>query len=154
MWSTSLLLNLPLFVKIRFSSDKNIQCQVWMKLVYWIFKFHQCIFAISVWYPPWKKTGPFICTNLILHHPRTLCVKFSWNWFSGSGEEDENVKSLQTDRQIDRQTDRLTMNNRRSVKLTWAFSCAWKLVKFLSDWNTLFKYHLDRILRTFKEIRI
>ena len=24
-----------------------------------------------------------------------LCVKFGWNWPSGSGEKDENVKSLQ-----------------------------------------------------------
>ena len=29
--------------------------------------------------------------------PRMLCAKFSWYWPSGSGEEDENVKSLQTD---------------------------------------------------------
>ena len=35
-----------------------------------------------------------------------LCAKFGWNWPSGSGEEDENVKSLQTDRQTDGQTDR------------------------------------------------
>ena len=27
-----------------------------------------------------------------------LCVKFGWNWPSGSGEKDENVKSLQMDR--------------------------------------------------------
>ena len=26
-----------------------------------------------------------------------LCAKFGWNWPSGSGEEDENVKRLQTD---------------------------------------------------------
>ena len=28
------------------------------------------------------------------------CVKFGWNWPSGSGEEDENVESLQLDRQM------------------------------------------------------
>ena len=33
-----------------------------------------------------------------------LCAKFGWNWVSGSGEEVENVKSLQTDRRTDRQT--------------------------------------------------
>ena len=37
-----------------------------------------------------------------------LCTKFGWNWPSGSGEEVENVKSLQTDRQTDRRTDRRT----------------------------------------------
>ena len=28
-----------------------------------------------------------------------LCAKFGWNQQSGSGEEDENVKSLQTDKE-------------------------------------------------------
>ena len=32
-----------------------------------------------------------------------LCAKFGSNWPSGSGEEVENVKSLQTDRRTDRQ---------------------------------------------------
>ena len=26
-----------------------------------------------------------------------LCAKFGWNWPSGSGGEDENMKSLQTE---------------------------------------------------------
>ena len=30
--------------------------------------------------------------------PTMLCAKFGWNQQSGSGEEDENVKSLQTDK--------------------------------------------------------
>ena len=30
-----------------------------------------------------------------------LCAKFGWNFPSGSWEEDENMKSLQTDRQTD-----------------------------------------------------
>ena len=71
-----------------------------------IFKFHQCIFAICVIISPWKRAGPFIWTNLNPLHLRMLCAKFGWNWFSGSGEEDENVKSLQTDGRTDRQTDR------------------------------------------------
>ena len=54
---------------------------------------------------PWKRAGPFIWTNLNPLHPRMLCAKFDWNWPSGSGE-DENVKSLQTDRQTDGRTDR------------------------------------------------
>ena len=35
-------------------------------------------------------------------------IKFDCNWPSGSGEEDENVKSLQMDGQTDRQMDRQT----------------------------------------------
>ena len=66
---------------------------------------------------PWKRAGPIIWTNLNPLHPRMLCAKFGWNWPSGSGE-DENVKSLQTDGQTDRQT----MDERWSEKLTWAFS--------------------------------
>ena len=46
---------------------------------------------------PWKKVGPFTWSNLDPLHPRMLCAKFGRNWPSGSGEEDENVKSLQTD---------------------------------------------------------
>ena len=57
---------------------------------------------------PWKRAEPSIWTNLNPLHPRMLCAKFGWNWPSGSGEEDENVKSLQTDRQTDRWTDRRT----------------------------------------------
>ena len=71
---------------------------------------------------PWEKAGPFFWTNLIPLHPRMLCAKFGWNWPSGSGEEDENVKSLQTDGQTDRRTDRQTTDDRWSEKLTWAFS--------------------------------
>ena len=52
-----------------------------------------------------------------------LCAKFGWNWLNASGEEDEIVESLQTDVPMDQrgrtyeQTD-----ERRSEKLTWAFS--------------------------------
>ena len=61
-----------------------------------------------------------------LHFPSTkgcLCAKFP---SVGSGEEVENRKSLQTDgrtdRQTDRRTDRQTTDDRRSEKLTCAFS--------------------------------
>ena len=48
---------------------------------------------------------------------KKLCAKFSWNWPSCSGEEDENMKSLQTDGQTDRQTDKRTDGDaRRSEK--------------------------------------
>ena len=57
---------------------------------------------------------PFTWLNLTALHPRILCAKFGWNLPCESGEEDENVKSLQT--------DRWTTDNRQSEKLTWAFS--------------------------------
>ena len=40
-----------------------------------------------------------------------LCAKFGLNWPNGSGEEDENVKSLQTDGQTDR---RRTIGDQKS----------------------------------------
>ena len=61
----------------------------------------------------------FIWTDLNPLHPRMLCAKFGWNWLSGSGEEDENVKSLwqrQRRRQRRRTTDKFW-----SEKRTWAF---------------------------------
>ena len=59
-----------------------------------IFKFHQCDFTICVIISPWPGAGPFILTNLNPLNLRMLCAKFVCNWSSGSGEEDENVKSL------------------------------------------------------------
>ena len=43
---------------------------------------------------PWKRAGPFKWTNLNSLHPMMHSAKFGWNWPSGSGEEDENVKRL------------------------------------------------------------
>ena len=55
-----------------------------------------------------------------------LSAKFGWNWHSGSGEEDENVKKLQTDGQTDRQTT----DDMSSEKHTWGFSsCELKMKK-------------------------
>ena len=72
----------------------------------------------------------FLICNVNLNplHPRMLCAKFGWNWPSGSGEEDKNVKSVR---------QRRTKDKFRSEKLTWAFgsdelknpsriSCWWK----------------------------
>ena len=59
-----------------------------------IFKVCQYIFGMSLLSPLGKGHGPSILTNMISLHPRMLCAKFGGNWPSGSGEEDENVKSL------------------------------------------------------------
>ena len=55
--------------------------------IYWFFiwiptNFYFVIISL------WKRTGPLICTNLNLLHPRMHCAKFGWNWPSGSEEED------------------------------------------------------------------
>ena len=75
------------------------------------------VFSLFHNYLPWKKVGSFIWKNLNLLHPRMLCAKFGWNWLSRSGEEDENVKSLQKDGQTNRQTIRKA---HLSFQLRWA----------------------------------
>ena len=67
------------------------------------------VFLLS---PIGKGYCPSIWTNLNPLHSRKFCAKFDWNWASGSGE---NVKVYKTD-------DRCTTDNRRTMKLTWAFS--------------------------------
>ena len=84
--------------KLKSPSPKDALCQVWLKSVQWFwrwrfYKFRQCILLFYSCFP-WKKAWPFIRTNLNFHYPRMLCVKFGWNWHSGSGEEDEYVKSI------------------------------------------------------------
>ena len=82
-----------------------------------IFKFRQYVFAFFVIISPWKRAWPLIWTNLNSLYPKMICVKFGWNWLSGSGEEDKNVKSLQTKRRTDRRTDgRLTTSDLKRVE--------------------------------------
>ena len=78
-----------------------------------ILSMYFCYFIII---SPWKRVGPFIWTNFNSLHPRKLCTKFGWNWPSGSGEEDENVKSIRQQRQ-----PRQTMDKLWSEKITWPF---------------------------------
>ena len=47
-----------------------------------------------------------------------LCAKFSWNWLSGSGEEDENVKSYDDNNNHDRQI--LIRKADLNLQLRWA----------------------------------
>ena len=48
-----------------------------------------------------------------------FCAKFGWNWPNGSGEEDENVKSLQTDGQTD-EWQQVIRKAHLSFQLRWA----------------------------------
>ena len=98
-----------------------------------IFKWHHPIFCIFVIIPLLKGAWSFIWTNLNPLHPRMICTKFDWIWPSGSGEEDENVKSLQR-----RQRRRQTTDKFWSEKLTWAFGSGelkWKLAKIDKCYN-------------------
>lgn len=48
------------------------------------------------------------------------CAKFGWNWPRGSGEKDENIKSL-CQRRLQRQQKRYAADIFGSEKLIWAF---------------------------------
>ena len=56
---------------------------------------------------------------------------FGWLWSNGSGDEDENVKNLPTDRRIERRTD--ATDNRRSEKFTLTFS----LISWAKMWKKI-----------------
>ena len=97
-------------------SPNHALCQVWLILAqgFWrifflILSTKFCDLLLSPLEKEFK--WPFILRKLNLIHPRMLCAKFGWNWCSGSGEDDENVKSLH--RQIGQ-----TKDDRQSRKRT------------------------------------
>ena len=80
------------------------------------------IHMLSMYFPnfaiisPWKKVWPFIWKPLNSLYPRMLCAKFGWNWPIGSGDEDEIVKMLCTDRYTNRR--RTTGMQKSSIELS------------------------------------
>ena len=96
--------------KIESQSFRDAMCQVWFKLAKWFWRRKflnfviQCIFCYFVIISPWKRVWPFIWTDFNPYQPRMLWAKLGWNLPSGS-REDENVKSLQTDKWTDGQMD-------------------------------------------------
>ena len=74
---------------------------IWLKLAQWFWR-NKFLNFVSVFllfrYHLALEKGQ---TNLNPLNPSMLCAKFCRNWPSGSGEEDENVKSLQTDERTD-----------------------------------------------------
>ena len=90
------------------------------------FKFHQYIFAILKLSLFGKGRGPSFVRS------RMLCVKFGWNWLTGSGEENENVKGLQ---QL--QQGRTTYKARLSFRLRWAKKdkCIIKQINILNNFQ-------------------
>ena len=49
-------------------------------------------FYIFVIISPWKRTWPFIWTNLNFLHSRIMCTKFDWIWAADTGKEDFKKK--------------------------------------------------------------
>ena len=82
--------------------DWNCLCGWWESF---FCNFFPGIFAVLLLSLPMEKSV-FIYLNPL--YPRMLCAKFGWNWHSSPGEEVENMKSEEMDKQ--------------SEKLTWSFS--------------------------------
>ena len=118
------------FNKLKFPSPKDALCQVWLKLIQWFLRRRFCyivnVFLLFDNYLPLEKGGALHLNKLEFPLPRVLCAKFNWNWSSGSGEEDENVKSLQTDGRTDRQ--RTTNDQKSSFELSAQLSLKQLLV--------------------------
>ena len=70
-----------------------------------------------------------------------LCAKFGWNWPSGSGEEDENVKSLRRQQQQRQQQRRWTKDKFWSLKFTWAFGSGELKTTEKNYYNTHLNYY-------------
>ena len=93
-------------------------------------------FRFFVIISPWKSGGALHLNKFESLHPRMLCAKFGWNSPIGSGEEDENVKSLRQQWQWQQNWRRRTMDKFWSVKLTWACGLG-ELKKVLSIFQGL-----------------
>ena len=110
--------------KLESPSPKDALCKVWLKLAQWFWRRRLLnvvnLFLLFHNYLPFEKGVALHLNKLEYPSPKDALCQFGWNWPStrGSGEEDENVKSLQTEGQTDRQTT----DDRWSEKLTWAFS--------------------------------
>ena len=111
--------------KFKSPLSKDALCWVLLKLAVWFLRtrFLNFLHVFSLFRnSPWKRVWSFLyLTNPL--HPRMHCAKFGWNWSSCSSSEDEKVKSSQTDKQTDWQTNgeakRCMTDNRGSEKLTW-----------------------------------
>ena len=80
-----------------------------------IFEKLSMYFRYFVIITPWKRDGPFINLNPLFL--RILCGKFGLNWPSGSGEEDENGKSLrQRPRQLQQRQQRTHFDQKSSLE--------------------------------------
>ena len=108
-------------------------CAVWLKLAQWFWRrrflhFRKYILLFHI-YLPFEKGGALQLNKLESPLPKDALSKLGWNWPSGSGEEDENVKSLQQRRQ----RQRTYFDQKSSLEPYWAqvsynieFQCLYK----------------------------
>ena len=66
--------------------------QVWLKFAQWLCR--RFLNFVNVFSVPWKRVGLCIWSNQNPLIPMMLCETFSWNWPSGSGEEDFYITSM------------------------------------------------------------
>ena len=85
---------------------------------------------------PWKREGSLFEQTWIYSHKKAL-YQFGWNWPSGSWEEDETVKSWQTDRRMDSRTD-LTSYADAVKKLG-------KLPQYKSHTTRIWRYYVSAV---------
>ena len=101
-----------------------------------------CYFIII---SPWKRAEPFIWINLNPLNIRMLCGKFDWNWPCGSGEEDENVKSLwqRKQQQRPRRLRQRTNFDQKTSILKLHFTYIWIIIITLCEFVIVCRYHLE-----------
>ena len=119
IWLSALEKGVALYLnKLEFPSPKDALTQIWLKLAkqFWRRKFLNFVnvFLLNCNYLPLEKSVGLHLNKLEYPLPKDTLWAIGWNWLRGSREEDKNVKSLQT--------DRWTTDNKRSEKLTRAFS--------------------------------
>ena len=108
--------------KLESSSPKNALSQVWLKLGQWFWRRFSnffIVFLLFVIISPWKRSWPFILTNLTPHDPRMLCAKFGE---IGGVVLEKKMKMWKVYRQTDGQIDgwRITGDQKSSPEM-----CLW-----------------------------
>ena len=116
----ALLLN-----KLETQLFKDAVCNFWLKLTYWFWRSRFLNFVNFLSYfiiiSSLKKGGGLHLNKLESSSPKNALYQV---WLKlanfGCGEEDKNVKSLQTDKQIDRQMNwwRMTGDQKGSLQLS------------------------------------
>ena len=86
--------------KLEYPSPKEALCQVWLNLAQWFWR--RRFFLISSIYfhyfviiSPWKRGGGFHLNKFESPSPKDALCQVWLELAQSSGEEDENVKSLQ-----------------------------------------------------------